>query len=520
EPARRRSGVALIDLQGATALAAWWLATLGILSALSTVVCCAVVAMRSLIPRRAAGLRYALLSLVLLRLVVPPQVSSPISLWSLGDGVAPLSAIHRLQGAVPRGDVPAVAGADGTSSSVATPAPSRPRPTAETRALPNLSAAAVWLLTALWLAGAFWVGERLASRRRRCREILRRATVLSDGPEFEAVERVRGRFGVARQVRLVTSPARIGPFTLGILQPTIFLPRDLLGRLSRREIEAVLAHEMAHIHRFDDLQLRLQNVLSAVYFFHPALWWTLRAMGFERELDCDRLALTRGGIHARSLGRACLRLAGLSLENPTSAPAFGAKRRLEMRLESLLDPRTALASHRFRSALLAIAAALAVVPLAASDDDRTEVIVQSAAGAERRIAAPTPGLRLSLQDLMPGARVTSKHGSPIEGVELSTGRRSPVLVPGGGVVKVATDFYALAPHLGRVVVIDHGGGVETLYGNLQTIAVTAQRGVSAGALLGTAGSGEELDGPGLHFELWRDGAPIDPALLSEVFLNC
>ncbi len=112
------------------------------------------------------------------------------------------------------------------------------------------------------------------------------------------------RLNVSRPVKLLTSTAVAVPVVIGWLKPMILLPAGLLTGLSIAQLEAVLAHELAHVRRHDYLVNLLQNIVETLCFYHPAVWWVSRQLRKEREHCCDDIAasLTGGPLdYARAL---------------------------------------------------------------------------------------------------------------------------------------------------------------------------------------------------------------------------
>jgi beta-lactamase regulating signal transducer with metallopeptidase domain len=105
------------------------------------------------------------------------------------------------------------------------------------------------------------------------------------------VERLASLFGIKRRVRAFTSGQVLMPMTIGSLKPLIILPTDLAEELSQPEFESVVAHELAHIKRWDYLTNMLQRVVQSYLFFHPAVWFICRQLTIERELACDDWAV-------------------------------------------------------------------------------------------------------------------------------------------------------------------------------------------------------------------------------------
>ena len=139
--------------------------------------------------------------------------------------------------------------------------------------------AGVALLT-LHLAGGWWRLTRIA----------RRATPIVTGRLTAALPAIAGRIGVKRKVRLVESALVRVPSVVGWLRPVIVLPISALAGLPPAHLEAILAHELAHIRRGDFAVNVLQCVVETLLFYHPAVWWVSRRIRVERELCCDDMA--------------------------------------------------------------------------------------------------------------------------------------------------------------------------------------------------------------------------------------
>ena len=95
--------------------------------------------------------------------------------------------------------------------------------------------------------------------------------------------------------------------TMGWLRPLVLFPAVLLSGLSAAEIELLLAHELAHVRRWDYLANLLQTVVETIFFYHPAAWWVSRRMRQERENACDDAVAARSG-EALAYAKVLLRL--------------------------------------------------------------------------------------------------------------------------------------------------------------------------------------------------------------------
>lgn len=109
---------------------------------------------------------------------------------------------------------------------------------------------------------------------------------------IELVERLARRVGVTRQVRILISTIADGPSVAGWVRPVLLLPAATLLGLSAEQLGAVIAHELAHIRRYDYLVNLLQMLIETVLFYHPAVWWISNRIREERELCCDDVAVS------------------------------------------------------------------------------------------------------------------------------------------------------------------------------------------------------------------------------------
>src|SRR5437868_2939310 len=94
-----------------------------------------------------------------------------------------------------------------------------------------------------------------------------------------------------RNVRLCTSEQVRVPTALGIMKPAIVIPLWVMRDLSAAELNQVVLHELAHLRRYDDWTNLAQQVVKAMFFFHPAVWWIERKISLEREMACDDAVL-------------------------------------------------------------------------------------------------------------------------------------------------------------------------------------------------------------------------------------
>ncbi|NOK37843.1 M56 family metallopeptidase, partial [Corallococcus exercitus] len=107
----------------------------------------------------------------------------------------------------------------------------------------------------------------------------------------QRLEVLARRLNLTRPVRLLVSSKLDVPSTLGWLKPVVLVPTATLTGLAVRELELVLAHELAHIRRHDFAVNMVQTLVETLLFYHPAVWWMSQVIRVERENCCDDLAV-------------------------------------------------------------------------------------------------------------------------------------------------------------------------------------------------------------------------------------
>ncbi|UCF16730.1 MAG: carboxypeptidase regulatory-like domain-containing protein, partial [Phycisphaerales bacterium] len=147
----------------------------------------------------------------------------------------------------------------------------------------------VWLIgVAVMLSRAVCTAVGGARLRRRC-------TLLEDEHILALVEQLRRSVGIARRIRVALSRHICVPGVVGFVWPTLLLPASMLSGIPADGLRAVLAHELAHINRYDYLVNFCQMLIEAIFFFNPAVWWIGRQIRFEREACCDKAGVAATG---------------------------------------------------------------------------------------------------------------------------------------------------------------------------------------------------------------------------------
>ncbi len=165
-----------------------------------------------------------------------------------------------------------------------------------------LEASRPWVLLA-WGLGVAFLSLRLAWLGAGVRAI-RQSGSVPDEWVMTMAARLAQRMGLRRAMRVVVSAIPDGPSVAGWFRPAILLPAAAILNLTPEQLEAVLAHEMAHLRRYDDYVNIAQAAVETLLFYHPVVWWISNRIRRERELCCDDLAVRTCGdavCYARAL---------------------------------------------------------------------------------------------------------------------------------------------------------------------------------------------------------------------------
>lgn len=214
-------------------------------------------------------------------------------------------------------------------------------------------------LLVVWLCGFVIVLFVWGVRWRRISATAHAATQLRDGRELEALRRLDAVAPMSKPIEIRSSHTSLEPGVFGTVSPILLWPHGISERLEDRHLDAILAHELLHIRRRDNLAAAMHMLVEAVFWFHPLVWWLGTRLVEERERACDEEVLKLGSnrqVYAESILRICEFCVGSPL--PCVSGVTGAD--LKRRIVRIMSERVARKLD-FRRKLLLIAAAILAV---------------------------------------------------------------------------------------------------------------------------------------------------------------
>jgi beta-lactamase regulating signal transducer with metallopeptidase domain len=278
QPASQAIGWALLQF-------VWQGALVGLLTA------AALVALR----RSAADVRYVVATIGLSLMLTMPAVTALQAWRSMTEAIPPGGAVSA---------VATLATAQGDDRALTSPAGATGVPVAGplTDPGPQFSARSplsdvTWVRVVLlaWLSGVAILTLRLLTGWIWVQRLRSHRTAPAPAAWQQIAWRLSKRLHIARSIRLLESSMVEVPTVIGWLRPVVLLPASAMAGMGMQQLEAILAHELAHIRRHDYLVNLLQTLVETLLFYHPAVWWLSRRIRIERENCCDDLAVSLCG---------------------------------------------------------------------------------------------------------------------------------------------------------------------------------------------------------------------------------
>jgi uncharacterized protein (TIGR03435 family) len=160
-------------------------------------------------------------------------------------------------------------------------------------------------------------------------------------------------------VPVLSSASFFEPGVFGVFRPVLLLPDGIATELDAEELQAILAHELCHVRRRDNLATMMHMVVEAMFWFHPLVWWLGARLMEERERACDEEVL-RSGSEPEAYAEGILKICERYVRSPLECAAGVTGANLMKRIEAIMANRPTLKLSFARKAGLAIAGVLAV----------------------------------------------------------------------------------------------------------------------------------------------------------------
>lgn len=469
--------------------------------------------------------RYALWLLILIRLVLPPNLSHPLSSRNLLGHVPVVERLVHWFEFFGEGNKQGIAipsdswNGNGNEGNIASNASTN----IHSFEFSKHDTVLAFLFLA-WCLGTSTFLFIYLNKLNSFQAIVRQAIPVQNEGILELIEKWRRLFGIRRRLKLVYSGRYLSPFTSGIWKPVIFIPKKAIESRNQLFIEPIIAHEMAHIKRWDNLWMKLLSLLQIVYFFNPMVWFLNSQISLSRECDCDSRVLAKKKISRSNYGSgimAILKLNLFSAEEIKVLPGFGSQRKkLVYRINNL---RGDSFMGKYQSLLLYstfVLVGIFLLPMAGNVLQKQEITNGLAIAAE--IPSQINEDEKANFDLpIKQGKVTAPFGKWInpftkkeafhKGIDVASARGTEVYSAADG--KVTTAVSELTKENkgpGKHIIIQHENGFETFYSHLDELLVQEGQTVKAGDVIAHVGNTGKSTGSHLHFEIRKDGKSQNP----------
>jgi beta-lactamase regulating signal transducer with metallopeptidase domain len=313
-------------------------------------------------------------------------------------------------------------------------------------------------LFALWACGCATVLTLWLIRWMRVRAAVNSAKPL----QFEAPIPVRA------------SSSHLEPGVVGIVRPILLLPEGIAAHLTPEELRAIVAHEVCHLRRQDNLTAAIHMLVEAIFWFYPLVWWLGARLIDERERACDE-AVVRSGNDPEVYAEGILKVCRFYVAAPVACAAGVTGADLKKRIESIMTHRLTVQLTLAKKVMLA--AAFCVLALIVFEGSGSAVRAQDAAFSGRALVfrdIPSwnrhPDFEDVLRDL--AFQYDAKPSSDMSRTELS--QYAFIVIPGA---QWGTNYYKAfadnAPVLDRYVrdggtlVVEMNGAERALFRTTQ-----------------------------------------------------
>ena len=189
-----------------------------------------------------------------------------------------------------------------------------------------------------WAVISLWMLIGLARSLWHLRNLRKNCLVIDAAALYPLVRQTLCKRG--QSVTLCTSSEVKVPAAIGFWNRTVVLPEWAMNELSPDELSQIVLHELTHLRRRDDWTSLAQQIIKALFFFHPAVWWIESKASLEREIACDDAVLEETA-RPRAYAECLARLAERSLVHrglSMAQAALGKVRQMSARVAQILDP--------------------------------------------------------------------------------------------------------------------------------------------------------------------------------------
>ena len=180
-----------------------------------------------------------------------------------------------------------------------------------------------------------------------------------EGRELETLRRLEQVWRHPPPIRLLLSRSSLEPGIFGVARPVLVWPEGISSRLEDAHLEAIIAHEVWHVRRRDNLAAVFHMLVEAIFWFYPLVWWVGARLVEERERACDEQVLQLGS-HPQVYAESILKICEFCVGSPLACVSGVTGADLKQRIVNIMNERITRKLDLTRKLLLTAAAAIAI----------------------------------------------------------------------------------------------------------------------------------------------------------------
>jgi len=362
----------------------------------------------------------------------------------------------------------------------------------------------LWLFISIIIAGSIHCLYRFFTGLISINRLIRQATLLTDLEHFTSEQRALLDH---RKIQVYISDSPISTFVYGFFHINLLLPNNVLN-MPKVQLSLLIEHELAHIKRQDPRAVIIFRFFASLCWFNPFLSLFEKNFLKNMELECDKQVITLFPKQKLNYAQALIMSLKLNKQhsiNQLSTSFSGTKytkQDLEQRIITVMEPNSTVKyglSYRVTLTLFTFfLGTFAIIANPILPQDSFESTEYGIFPVEHSVIS-------SNFDVINDFRGPKRH----KGIDFVASLGTTVVATFSGKVLIANNT-TLHQNYGKVVLIEHGDKVQSLYAHLNNFAVKSGQYVYAGQTIGTVGETGRVTGPHLHFEILNDGKRADP----------
>jgi bla regulator protein BlaR1 len=217
----------------------------------------------------------------------------------------------------------------------------------------------IWTLAGVWACGSLLMLLRWARQWRSARRMVSDGRPLYEGPEVAALRSGESEARIHWPIALVSTSKAVEPGVFGVVRSVLLWPSGLSEQLDEVHIRAIIAHELEHVRRRDNLSSAVYRFVEALFWFHPLVYWMGSRMSEERERACDESVIAQRA-QPETYAESILKVCAFCLESPLPCVAGVSGSDLKKRVLRIMKDRSGPRLTIGRKVLLAFTALLAI----------------------------------------------------------------------------------------------------------------------------------------------------------------